>query len=65
MVAVGVHEAKTNLSALREIVGSGVAVVGVGVMMLLCLSNRRWWARVVGSEPVVVSGSEVVVVVSA
>ena len=42
--------------------GSGVAVVGVGVMMLLCLSNRRWWARVVGSEPVVVSGSEVMVV---
>ena len=58
-----------NEQRLRENIGASwvlaVLALGVGLMMLLWLSNRRWWARVVGLEPVLVSGSEVVVVVSA
>ena len=54
---------------LRANVGFGCAGRCVGhddaPMMLLFRANRRWWARVVGSEPVLVSGSELVVVVSA
>ena len=44
----------------RPSVASGYA----GSSMLLWLSNRRW-GRLAGSEPVLVSGGEVVVVVSA
>ena len=44
--------------------GLGCSGVGVGVMMLLWLSS--WgWGGLMGSEPVLVLGSDLVVVVSA